>query len=164
MPAACARTNSVQLGPLRRGAGRSRCRAIAHYRRRLADIFGDEVDGFHALDAATEHHHPCGWAHHYLQHLAVHPDHQGRGLGSRLLTHHHTLLDEQGLPAYLEATGARTQDLYRRHGYHQYAEFALGAQAPVLYPMWRPPAPTLANPHRAGTPSPAGRRSPGSGS
>lgn len=122
-----------------RGDGRA-VPPIPHYRQRLGDIFADYVDGFHALDDATEHHHPPGPPHHYLQHLAVHPDRQRLGHGSRLLEHHHRLADGQDLPCYLEATGERNQALYERHGYRPRTPFPLGLGAPLLFPMWRLPA------------------------
>jgi GNAT superfamily N-acetyltransferase len=112
---------------------------IAHYDRRLADITGAYVHRFRALDHAMQRHHPHDRSHHYLAFLAVYPDQQNLGLGTALLTHHHTRLDATGTPAYLEATGTRNRRLYARHGYQPRPAYTI-ADGPVLYPMWRQPA------------------------
>jgi hypothetical protein len=55
---------------------------------------------------------------------------------------HHRLLDEQGLPAYLEAANPRSYDFYRRHGWEkQAAPFTVASGGPVMHPMWREPNP-----------------------
>jgi GNAT superfamily N-acetyltransferase len=114
--------------------------AIPHYRQRLRDIFGDFVDGFHDLDEATEAHHPQGPPHLYLQHLAVHPDRQGQGHGTRLLEYLNGVADELEMPCYLEATGGRNVLLYLRHGYVRRPRFTIGGpHGPSLFPMWRFP-------------------------
>lgn len=111
----------------------------ADYDRRVKDASGSAFDRVSVLDAALEAHHPMG-PHHYLAFLAVHPDHQNRGIGSALLDRHHARLDAARIPAYLEANDPRNRNLYRRHGY-------LGREAirlpdgPSIWPMWRPPTP-----------------------
>src|SRR3954453_10896009 len=54
------------------------------YDRRLKEVAGDAYDRACLLDAGLDAEHPTG-EHHYLAYLAVHPDQQGRGLGSTLL-------------------------------------------------------------------------------
>lgn len=110
------------------------------YGRRLADITAHFYPRFAALDRAMHDHHPYRRAHHYLALLAVHPDHQRHGLGGALLEHHHAQLDAPGIPAYLEATGARNRRLYSRHGYRPRPAYHIAPDGPRLYPMWRPPA------------------------
>jgi len=88
--------------------------------------------------------HPTGLgAYHWLMILGVHPDLQGQGLGSSLLDAHHAYLDQQGLPAYLEAASDAARRLYLRHGYTDTAggpiELPDGA---VMYPMLRKPRTT----------------------
>ncbi|MEU1724182.1 GNAT family N-acetyltransferase [Nonomuraea sp. NPDC005692] len=104
------------------------------YDRRLAAATGRWADRFRLLDELFERHHPEP-PYHHLAFLAVHPDHQGRGLGSALLRRHHALLD--GAPAYLEASSARSRDLYARHGYQAEEPFAL-PDGTLFWPMWRP--------------------------
>ncbi|MEU8106107.1 GNAT family N-acetyltransferase [Nonomuraea muscovyensis] len=104
------------------------------YDRRLAEATGPWADRFRALDALFDKHHPAE-PHHHLAFLAVHPDRQGRGLGSALLRHHHARL--AGLPAYLEASSRRSRDLYLRHGYRPREPFAL-PDGSTFWPMWRP--------------------------
>lgn len=116
--------------------------AAAGYDTRLAQITGQFLHRFTALDEATHHNHPYDAWHHYLGHLGVHPDHQRRGLGSDLLIHHHAKLDRTGTPAYLEATGADNRLLYVRHGYRPRAAYRLTTNGPALFPMWRPAAAT----------------------
>ncbi|MFD0584780.1 GNAT family N-acetyltransferase [Dactylosporangium darangshiense] len=66
---------------------------------------------FAALDAAMDRHHPVGWPHDYLAHLAVTPARQRHGIGTALLQHRLSRLDTVGRTAYLQATGARNRDL-----------------------------------------------------
>jgi hypothetical protein len=49
------------------------------------------------------------------------------------------VLDDQGIPAYLEASDKRTRRLYLAYGYADHGspiELADGVQ---MYPMWREP-------------------------
>jgi GNAT superfamily N-acetyltransferase len=109
------------------------------YDQRLTRVCGVYTDRFRTLDALFEAHHPTE-SHHHLAMLAVAPQHQGTGRGSALLRHHHAALDQQGLPAYLEAAGIRSADLYHREGYQRHNQpFSLPNNA-RFYPMWRNPA------------------------
>jgi len=117
----------------------------ADYDTRLAAVTGSWVDRFRAFDEQLEKHHPTGERHHHLAILAVHPERQGRGLGSALLAAHHNALDEAAkpLPAYLEAAGVDSRRLYARHGYQDMdgiLSYPDGlSNQPMMYPMWRPP-------------------------
>lgn len=117
----------------------------ADYDTRLAAVTGSWVDRFRAFDEQLEKHHPTGERHHHLAILAVHPERQGRGLGSALLAAHHSALDEAAkpLPAYLEAAGVDSRRLYARHGYQDMdgiLSYPDGlSNQPMMYPMWRPP-------------------------
>ena len=108
-----------------------------HYVPRLEAACGRWTDRFLVLDDLFDHHHPAE-PHHHLVFLAVHPNRQRHGIGSMLLTHHHTRLDTAGLPAYLEAPNPANRDLYRRHGYVAREPFGLPG-GPPFWPMWRPP-------------------------
>jgi len=111
----------------------------ADYDTRLKEATGPAYDRACELDAALEARHPLD-AHHYLAFLAVHPDHQGHGVGSALLDRHHARLDRAVIPAYLEANDPRNRDLYSRHGYRCTAEISLN-DGPTIWPMWRAPMP-----------------------
>jgi hypothetical protein len=120
---------------------------IPDYNRRLEQACGAYTHRFRTLDAAFDRHHPTH-AHHHLALLAVHPDHQTHRRGTALLEHQHTHLDLAGLPAYLEASSARSRQLYLRHGYHDHGPpIDLPDHGPRLWPMWRQPQPTGAHPH-----------------
>ncbi|OLB77385.1 MAG: GNAT family N-acetyltransferase [Actinobacteria bacterium 13_2_20CM_2_71_6] len=111
----------------------------ADYDLRLKDASAAAFDRVGELDAALAEHHPMG-PHHYLAFLAVHPDHQNRGIGSALLDRHHARLDAAGIPAYLEANDPRNRNLYLRHGYLSSAPIQL-PDGPPVWPMWRAPMP-----------------------
>jgi GNAT superfamily N-acetyltransferase len=116
------------------------------YADRLTETTSPWTGQFRLLDTALDRHHPTGQHHHYLPILAVRPDQQYRGNGTALLAAHHAVLDAQAIPAYLEASDARTRDLYLRHGY----QLRPGApirlpDGPAMWPLWREPQP-LAGP------------------
>ena len=111
------------------------------YDERLAARTGSAAPRFQAFDAALDRHHPADQPHEHLAILAVHPDRQGRGIGTALLRARHTILDRAGIPAYLEASSPRARDLYLRHGYvpRPGAPYHLPGSGPPMWPMWREP-------------------------
>lgn len=110
------------------------------YAEQLAEMTGPWASQFRVFDAVLEQHHPAGPAHHHLAVLAVHPGQQGRGTGTRLLAAHHAWLDQQGIPAYLEASSTRSRDLYARHGYQPQPHGPIQLPGgPPMWPMWREP-------------------------
>jgi GNAT superfamily N-acetyltransferase len=109
------------------------------YTEQLAAMTGPHLGNFLAFDEGLDRHHPVGAFHEHLAILAVRPDRQGQGIGTALLNARHTVLEEQGVPAYLEASDERTRRIYLRHGYTDRGgpiEFAPGVR---MYPMWREP-------------------------
>jgi GNAT superfamily N-acetyltransferase len=74
--------------------------------------------------------HP-GEPHWYLPWLAVEPQAQGRGAGSRLLAHGLEIVDGDGLPAFLETPNPRNVPLYERHGFEVVAVAGEGACPPL---------------------------------
>ena len=108
-----------------------------HYERRLKALAGQYLERFEALDELFEKHHPAE-PHWHLAFLAVHPDHQDHGLGSKLMRRTHDELDQAGLPAYLEATNQNNVRLYRRHGYKDMLPFEmLLPDGTPFFRMWR---------------------------
>jgi ribosomal protein S18 acetylase RimI-like enzyme len=76
--------------------------------------------------------------HWYLATIGTAPGHQGRGIGSALLTEVLDRVDREGLPAYLESSKERNVPFYRRHGFEVTREIRL-SDAPPLWLMWREP-------------------------
>ncbi|MCZ7419832.1 MULTISPECIES: GNAT family N-acetyltransferase [unclassified Micromonospora] len=107
------------------------------YDARLALACGEWTPNFVHLDELFAANHPHA-DHHHLALLAVRPDRQGQGVGTALLRHHHTWLDANGMPAYLEASSETSRDLYARHGYRVAEPFRLPDGTP-FWPMWRDP-------------------------
>jgi GNAT superfamily N-acetyltransferase len=79
--------------------------------------------------------------HWYLSILATDPPSQGKGLGSALLAEVLGRCDEEGLPAYLEASKEANVPFYRRHGFEVTEMITLPGGGPPLWPMWREPRP-----------------------
>lgn len=97
--------------------------------RRLARL-GDAVDARFPADPV--------W---YLQALAVHPDHQGTGLGGALLTHGLTRADRDGSDTYLETGKAANVGYYQRLGFTVVdAPDEVFAGGPPMWLMRRPAA------------------------
>jgi GNAT superfamily N-acetyltransferase len=112
----------------------------ASYGARQAAVTSRWASRFEAFDATLDRHHPTGLPHHHLAMLAVRPDNQGQGIGTALLRAHHTALDSDGMPAYLEASGLGTRRIYLRHGYLDYGTvIQLPDGGPRMYPMMRQP-------------------------
>jgi GNAT superfamily N-acetyltransferase len=76
--------------------------------------------------------------HWYLPLIGIDPTRQGGGLGSALLGHALAICDQQKMPAYLEATSARSARLYQRHGFAALGSIQAG-HSPTLTPMLRRP-------------------------
>jgi GNAT superfamily N-acetyltransferase len=88
--------------------------------------------------AAGESNHPAE-PHYYLPVVGVEPQWQGRKLGTALMRPVLDRCDEQGMPAYLEASSPRNRALYERHGFEVTEQFYVGAGSPPLWRMWRTP-------------------------
>lgn len=74
--------------------------------------------------------------HWYLPMIAADPSQTGRGLGAALMKHALEIVDEAGLPAYLESSNPRNISLYERHGFEVMGEIQAGS-SPVMTPMYR---------------------------
>jgi ribosomal protein S18 acetylase RimI-like enzyme len=106
--------------------------------KQLADVDpGNERQAM--MGGLTEQVHPTDRDHAYLQGIVVSPGRQGGGVGSALLRHMLRRCDEAGLPAYLEASSARSRALYERHGFAFLGTAVELPGGPSMYPMWREP-------------------------
>jgi ribosomal protein S18 acetylase RimI-like enzyme len=76
--------------------------------------------------------------HWYIPFIGTDPAHQSKGLGSALLAHVLARADEEGRPAYLEASSPRNKLLYHRHGFEELDDIRVG-DSPPLTVMWRKP-------------------------
>ncbi|MBK3383851.1 GNAT family N-acetyltransferase [Streptomyces sp. DEF1AK] len=105
--------------------------------RRTADPDNERAELVGRLTGAI---HPTERAHAYLLLIAVAPDRQGEGLGTALLMPVLEQCDRDGLPAYLEASSARSRELYLRLGFADRGEPLRLPDGPLMWPMWREPA------------------------
>lgn len=117
-----------------------------------AEVCGPHAPRFGLLEATFAAHHP-GAEHWYLAWLGVDPFRQGRGIGTALLRHRLTVLDDMRAPCYLVATTYPARKLYRRHGWQDrpVSPFFLpndgyGGPPVPMWPMWRGPAPVTRPP------------------
>jgi ribosomal protein S18 acetylase RimI-like enzyme len=104
---------------------------------RLVEAAAEHADRLLAALELMEEHHPLE-AHDYLFFLATRPEWQSRGLGSALMREVLDRRDQDGTPAYLEATSLDNQRLYLRHGFEVTGEIVL-PDGPSMWPMWREP-------------------------
>lgn len=112
---------------------------IAAHSARFTSIFRARLPRAIGLLAAVERRHLRG-AHYYFANIGVAPEAQGHGLGSALMRPTLDRCDEEGLPAYLEASSERNAVLYERLGF-QCTEILRFAGSPPLRLMMRPPQP-----------------------
>lgn len=76
---------------------------------------------------------------HYLQFLAVHPAHQGHGLGRQLVQHGLQRASAAGVGVYLESTNSANLAFYHSLGLQPAGEFTLEPSGPVAYRLWWQP-------------------------
>jgi ribosomal protein S18 acetylase RimI-like enzyme len=91
------------------------------------------IQAFELFDRA----HPREVPHFYLSLLATRVEHRGRGYGLGLLAGNLRLIDEAGMPAYLEASNPANVALYERHGFEVRSSFKLPGDGPEVFTMWR---------------------------
>ena len=89
----------------------------------------DQMDALHPQEA-----------HWHLALIGVDPAHQGRGIGSALLSYVLNVCDAQKVSAYLEATSPRNVPLYERHGFEAVGSVQV-ADSPQIIAMLRKPRP-----------------------
>ncbi len=94
------------------------------------------VKGLTMMDKA----HPDDRPHWYLGILGTDPDHQGKGLGSAVMSPILERCDAEGLGAYLESSKEANIPFYNRHGFEVTGELKL-PDGPSVWPMWRDPQP-----------------------
>lgn len=107
--------------------------------RRFTSVFRARLPRAIGLLAAVERRHLSG-PHYYFANIGVAPHAQGQGLGSSLMRPTLDRCDQEGLPAYLEASSERNAALYERLGF-QCTEVLRFAGSPPLRLMTRPPQP-----------------------
>ncbi|MFH2109979.1 MAG: GNAT family N-acetyltransferase [Candidatus Bathyarchaeota archaeon] len=78
-------------------------------------------------------------SHFYLAILGVKPCSRGHGLGSALLNHTLSRLDDVRLPAYLENSNEANALLYEHHGFREVDMIRLRGGGPSMWCMWREP-------------------------
>jgi GNAT superfamily N-acetyltransferase len=88
---------------------------------------------------ALEHAHPRE-PHWYLKAIGVDPDWQGRGVASLLLRSRLNRCDQDGQPAYLEASKPDGISLYEHFGFRRTGDLDMPEGVPVITAMWRDPA------------------------
>jgi ribosomal protein S18 acetylase RimI-like enzyme len=77
----------------------------------------------------------------YIYFLAVDPDHQGQGLGSKLLKEIISRADSENCPVLLEASSERNRKLYLSHGFEEFDVFTMRDDPNVkLWLMLRKPS------------------------
>lgn len=77
--------------------------------------------------------------HYYLAMLGVTPGWQGMGWGDELMRPILERCDEEGVPAYLEASTPRNVPLYERNGFQVVDKDSYRGATEVLHFMWREP-------------------------
>ncbi|MFI1395062.1 GNAT family N-acetyltransferase [Streptomyces sp. NPDC020681] len=108
---------------------------------RMREIAGPHNERAREVGRLTGAVHPHDRAHEYLVLIAVEPGRQGQGLGAALLAPALERCDRDGVPAYLEASSARSRRLYERLGFAFAGEAVQLPEGPLMWPMWREPRP-----------------------
>jgi len=111
---------------------RVQIRAVPIHARALAAAWGRAARYAHALEDA----HPKE-PHWYLKAIGVEPAWQGRGVASLLLRSRLERCDQDGQPAYLEASKPDGVCLYEHFGFRRIGSLDMPEGAPAITAMWR---------------------------
>jgi len=136
----CAWTSSALSGAalcLPPGAWRLPTRVLLTQGPSFARAFGARLPKAAGLLSVVERRH-IRQPHYYFPYVGVSPEAQGQGLGTALMRPTLDRCDEEGLPAYLEASSERNAALYERLGFELKDELRF-AGSPPLRLMLRPP-------------------------
>ena len=77
--------------------------------------------------------------HSYLQFLAVSPEHQGHGMGRRVIRPGMAAADAEAVGVHLETTNAKNLAFYASLGFEVSHEIRLEPGGPELWAMWKAP-------------------------
>ena len=102
------------------------------------EIAGPEAQRVFDAFGLLEAEHPHDQPHYYLSLLGTDPRQRGRGHGLGLLADNLTVIDTEGMPAYLEASNPANVALYQRHGFEVVTTCSI-ADGPEVTTMWRKP-------------------------
>ncbi len=102
-------------------------------------LFGPRVLKALGAQMSMEKVHPSDTPHWYLSLLGTDPAHQGKGIGSALVSAVTDRCDREGVAAYLESSKESNIAFYARHGFEVTAEHPLGRDGPPVWLMWREP-------------------------
>jgi ribosomal protein S18 acetylase RimI-like enzyme len=105
----------------------------------LVRVFGIRLPRAGRLQGFFERNH-LQEPHYYVRTLGVATRFQGQGLGTALLRPTLDRCDQEGLPAYLEASTERSAALYERLGFVHLGELRVPDGGPRFWPMRRPTA------------------------
>jgi ribosomal protein S18 acetylase RimI-like enzyme len=78
-------------------------------------------------------------AHYYLEIIGADPSHQGRGLGTALISPMVGRADREGVGMYLESSKESNVGSYNRFGFTVTRELHHRRNGPTMWLMWRDP-------------------------
>jgi GNAT superfamily N-acetyltransferase len=108
----------------------------------LRELVGDRAPDVLELLDRFESTHPRVEPHYYLSLLGTADRHRGRGVGMALLTENLRLVDEEGVPAYLESSNPANDRRYESVGFRRAGAFTTPDDARTVTTMWRAPSPS----------------------
>jgi GNAT superfamily N-acetyltransferase len=137
---ACFTTRGVVGGAIWSAPGAWRLGAWAQLRLlpATARAYGRDLPRSMRGFSFLERKHPERPPHWYLPFIGVDPDWQGRGLGTALLRPILERCDDEGLPAFLEASTPRNRACYERSGFAVVEAIRI-PRGPRWWQMWREP-------------------------
>lgn len=106
----------------------------------LVRVFGIGLRRAARLQAFFDRNHLQEPHYYYVRTLGVATRFQRQGLGTALLRPTLDRCDQEGVPAYLEASSERSAALYERLGFVHLGELRNPDGGPPFWPMRRPPA------------------------
>ncbi|MCL2222213.1 MAG: GNAT family N-acetyltransferase [Oscillospiraceae bacterium] len=99
---------------------------------------GEFAPNFRAVADLSHESEPKNTAFTQLVGFVVDQSQRGRGIGIELMKAHLDVMDECGIPTYLEAsTPFHGGGVYGKFGYTLYGDLLVFSPTAVLYPLWR---------------------------